>query len=51
LPATLVERIAEETGAQVVSDLYTDSVGPAPYASYETMLQWDANRIIAALGR
>jgi len=51
LPATLVERIAEETGAQVVSDLYTDSVGPAPYASYEAMLRWDADRVIAALGR
>lgn len=49
LPGDLADRIAEETGVQVVSDLYSDSVGPPPQDSYEAMIRWDVQRIAAAL--
>ena len=48
-PGGLAERIADETGVQVVSDLYSDSVGPAPQDSYEAIIRWDVERIAAAL--
>ena len=49
LPGDLADRIAEETGVQVVSDLYSDSVGPPPEDTYEAMIRWDVERIAAAL--
>lgn len=49
LPGNLAVRIAEDTGVQVVSDLYSDSVGPAPNNSYEAIVHWDVERIAAAL--
>src|SRR4051794_4586985 len=41
----LVRAIAEEAGATVVSDLYTDSVGDAPVDTYEAVMRWDADRL------
>ena len=46
----LARQIASETGAAVVADLYTDSLGDAPLDSYEAILTWDADRILEALG-
>jgi len=48
-PGDLAERIADETGVQVVSDLYSDSVGPPPQDSFEALVRWDVERIAAAL--
>jgi ABC-type Zn uptake system ZnuABC Zn-binding protein ZnuA len=48
-PTDLVDRIAEETGASVVADLYTDSVGPPPADTYVSMLRADVDAIAAAL--
>jgi zinc/manganese transport system substrate-binding protein len=45
----LVRTIAEETGAVVVADLYNDSLGDAPVDTYEGMIRWDTDRIVAAL--
>ena len=46
----LVRAIAEASGATVVSDLYTDSVGDAPLDTYEAIMRWNVDRIVAALG-
>ena len=48
-PGDLPERIAAETGVQVITDLYSDSVGPAPQDSYEAIIRWDVERIATAL--
>jgi ABC-type Zn uptake system ZnuABC Zn-binding protein ZnuA len=45
----LVRAIADETGATVVADLYTDSVGDAPIDSYESVMRWDADRLLQVL--
>jgi ABC-type Zn uptake system ZnuABC Zn-binding protein ZnuA len=45
----LVEAIADETGARVVSDLYNDSLGDPPVDSYIGMMEWNAERIAEAL--
>jgi ABC-type Zn uptake system ZnuABC Zn-binding protein ZnuA len=45
----LAETIAGETGATVVTDLYTDSVGDAPVDTYEAMMRSDADRVVQAL--
>lgn len=45
----LAQTIAAETGAQVISDLYTDSLGDAPVDTYEGALRWDVERIAEAL--
>ena len=45
----LARQIAAETGATVVADLYTDSLGDPPVDSYEGLIRWDVDRIIAAL--
>lgn len=41
--------IAEESGATIVSDLYTDSLGDPPVDTYEGLVRWDVERIAAAL--
>jgi ABC-type Zn uptake system ZnuABC Zn-binding protein ZnuA len=46
----LVRAIADEAGATVVSDLYTDSVGDAPLDTYEAVMRWDADRLAEVLG-
>jgi len=48
-PADLVEQIAAETGVQVVTDLYSDSLGDPPGDSYTGMIRWDTERITEAL--
>jgi ABC-type Zn uptake system ZnuABC Zn-binding protein ZnuA len=45
----LVRAIADESGATVVSDLYTDSVGDAPVDTYESVMRWDADRLLEIL--
>jgi ABC-type Zn uptake system ZnuABC Zn-binding protein ZnuA len=45
----LVRTIADETGARVVSDLYTDSVGDAPQDTYESMMRWNIEQVAKAL--
>ena len=46
----IVDTIAAETGATVVSDLYTDSVGDPPQDTYEALMRWNVDRVVAALG-
>ena len=45
----VVETIANETGATVVTDLYTDSVGDAPLDTYESVMRWNVDRVVEAL--
>lgn len=45
----LADTIGGETGATVVTDLYTDSVGDAPADTYEGMMRSNADRVVAAL--
>jgi ABC-type Zn uptake system ZnuABC Zn-binding protein ZnuA len=45
----IADRIAEETGATIVADLYTDTLGPAPADSYVGIMDWDTDRIVGAL--
>jgi ABC-type Zn uptake system ZnuABC Zn-binding protein ZnuA len=48
-PPTVVERLAAETDATVVADLYTDSLGDSPVISYVDLIEWDVERIVEAL--
>jgi ABC-type Zn uptake system ZnuABC Zn-binding protein ZnuA len=41
--------IASETGATLVSDLYTDTLGQPPLDSYEAVMRWNVDRIASAL--
>jgi manganese/iron transport system substrate-binding protein len=45
----LVRTIADESGAVVVSDLYTDSVGDAPADTYAGMMEWNIEQVVSAL--
>ena len=45
----LVQAIADEAGASVVSDLYTDSVGDPPLDTYIALMRWNVDRVVAAL--
>jgi ABC-type Zn uptake system ZnuABC Zn-binding protein ZnuA len=45
----LAQTIATETGATVVSDLYTDSLGDPPVDTYTGLLRYDVDRIVEAL--
>ncbi len=45
----LVRTIADETGATVVSDLYTDSVGDVPQDTYAAMMSWNIEQVARAL--
>ena len=46
----LARQIAAETGATVIGDLYTDSLGDPPIDTYEALIRFDADRILEALG-
>ncbi|HLA17214.1 MAG TPA: metal ABC transporter substrate-binding protein [Candidatus Limnocylindrales bacterium] len=46
----LAATIAAETGATIVSDLYTDTLGDQPVDTYDGMIRWDVERLAAALG-
>ena len=48
-PAKLVEQLAAETNARVVADLYDDSVGDPPLATYEGIVRWDTQQLVDAL--
>jgi len=45
----LARTIADETGARVVSSLYTDSVGDAPQDTYVGMMRWNVDRVMEVL--
>ncbi len=48
-PAKLVQQLADETGAKVVADLYDDSIGDPPVATYEGVVRWDTQQLVDAL--
>ena len=48
-PAKLVDQLAAETGAKVVANLYDDSIGDPPVTSYEAIIRWDTQQLVAAL--
>jgi ABC-type Zn uptake system ZnuABC Zn-binding protein ZnuA len=48
-PTKLVDQLARETGAKVVANLYDDSIGDPPVTSYETIISWDTDQLVAAL--
>jgi ABC-type Zn uptake system ZnuABC Zn-binding protein ZnuA len=48
-PTELVDRIATETGATVVAELYDDSLGDPPISSYEAVIDWDVDQLVEAL--
>lgn len=45
----LSRAIADEAGVKVESNLYNDSLGDAPVDTYEGLIRWDVERIVAAL--
>jgi zinc/manganese transport system substrate-binding protein/manganese/iron transport system substrate-binding protein len=45
----LADRIAAETGATVVADLYNDSLGDPPVDTYGGMIRYDVERVVEAL--
>ena len=45
----LVTTIARETGVPVVSSLYTDTIGDAPLDTYEAVMRWNIDQVVAAL--
>jgi manganese/iron transport system substrate-binding protein len=45
----LARTVAAETGAKVISDLYTDTLGDPPVDTYPGMLRWDVGKIVDAL--
>jgi len=48
-PTKLVDQLAAATGATVVSNLYDDSLGDPPVTSYEALMDWDVDQLVAAL--
>lgn len=46
----LVQTIADETGASVVANLFTDSTGNAPQDTYAGMMAWNVDQVARALG-
>ena len=47
-PTRLVDQLAAETGAKVVANLYDDSVGDPPVDSYEGVMTWDTDQLVAS---
>ena len=45
----LAQMIAAETGAQVVSELYTDSLGDQSLDTYESAMRWNTEAIVEGL--
>lgn len=45
----LARTIADETGATVVSGLYTDSTGDAPQDTYVELMRWNVDRVLEVL--
>lgn len=48
--SSLAQAIGSETGATVVADLYTDTLGDAPVDTYAGLMRWNVDRVVAALG-
>jgi len=48
-PTNLVDALASETGAKVVANLYDDALGDPPVTSYEALINWDVDQLVAAL--
>ncbi|HVA87702.1 MAG TPA: metal ABC transporter substrate-binding protein [Candidatus Saccharimonadales bacterium] len=48
-PRKLVDQLAAETGASVVSDLYDDAIGDPPITTYEAIIRWDTDQFVKAL--
>jgi len=48
-PAKLVQQLAAETGTKVVANLYDDALGDPPVTSYEEVIRWDTQQLLAAL--
>jgi ABC-type Zn uptake system ZnuABC Zn-binding protein ZnuA len=48
-PTKLVDQLAAETGAKVVANLYDDALGDPPVTSYEAVITWDTDQLVAAL--
>jgi ABC-type Zn uptake system ZnuABC Zn-binding protein ZnuA len=48
-PTKLVDQLAAETGAKVVANLYDDALGDPPVTSYEALITWDVDQLVAAL--
>jgi ABC-type Zn uptake system ZnuABC Zn-binding protein ZnuA len=48
-PTDLVDQLARDTGATVVADLFDDSLGDDPVTSYEAVIRWDTEKLVAAL--
>jgi ABC-type Zn uptake system ZnuABC Zn-binding protein ZnuA len=48
-PTKLVDQLAAETGAKVVSNLYDDALGDPPVTSYEALIDWDVDQLVEAL--
>jgi ABC-type Zn uptake system ZnuABC Zn-binding protein ZnuA len=46
----LVQAIGRETGATVVSDLYTDTLGDTPVDTYAGLMRANVDKVVAALG-
>jgi ABC-type Zn uptake system ZnuABC Zn-binding protein ZnuA len=46
----LARTIASETGAEVVSGLYDDTLGDAPLDSYLAIMRSNVDRVVGALG-
>jgi ABC-type Zn uptake system ZnuABC Zn-binding protein ZnuA len=47
----LAETVAAEAGITVEVNLYNDSLGDPPADTYEGMIRWDVERVVAALAR
>jgi manganese/iron transport system substrate-binding protein len=48
-PTKLVDQLGAEAGVKVVSNLYDDALGDDPVASYEAVINWDTEQLVAAL--
>ena len=48
-PTKLVDQLAAETGVKVVANLYDDALGDPPITSYEAVISWDTDQVVAAL--
>jgi ABC-type Zn uptake system ZnuABC Zn-binding protein ZnuA len=46
----LAQAIAADAGVVVESNLYNDSLGDPPVDTYEGLIRWDTDQIVAALG-
>lgn len=48
-PTTVIDQLARETGTSVVANLYDDSLDDETVDSYEAMIRWDVEQIVAGL--